>query len=98
MEPSRNGLLRLRLRIVFPCVSVAFSAPISKRGILLARLPVRHENMCSSCLLLLLLRPCNRGSYLQDHHGRDNGYTLRSIVGREGRHSLSLSFRLSLGG
>jgi hypothetical protein len=49
MEPSRNGLLRLRLRVVFPCVPVAFSAPISKRGILLARLPVRHEKMCSCC-------------------------------------------------
>jgi hypothetical protein len=45
-------------------------------------------------VLLLLLRLCNRGSYLQDHHDRDNGYTLRSIVGSEGRYSLSLSFRL----
>jgi hypothetical protein len=41
-------------------------------------------------LLLLLLRLCNRGSYLQDHHDRDNGYTLRSIVGSEGRYSLSV--------
>jgi hypothetical protein len=46
---------------VSPCrVSLAFSAPISKRGVLLARLfvPVRHDNVVP---LLLLLRLCNRG-------------------------------------
>jgi hypothetical protein len=47
---------------VSPCrVSVAFSAPISKRGILLARLfvPVRHDNVLLPPLLWLRL--CNRG-------------------------------------